>query len=309
MKNKKRKSGILTKVCVFVAGILAIIFGGYFFLDKIIVPKYFNQFGVNGIVDLVEVVTSLYNTPNEAKLIKNGHTQTDLANAISKLQNANYKIEDDGTIKKENIELFKGDAELELTDSEIAAVCNQFLGNGLLETSLSHLNYLNITKLSLIDLVITPDETTLNGENKTYTRATVDFIMKVDTTNLRDKIAEQMNTPIYLLKMIIPDTIYFEVNYQIDLLEKENRTKGTIAINGRSAQKSENLINILIGFIFNEEDEMNLSKFTNEIGSVAMQGIDSLGNFKFKKINGKAGIIVNEGVVLPEPIPEPPESE
>ena len=309
MKNKKRKSGILTKVCVFVAGILAIIFGGYFFLDKIIVPKYFNQFGVNGIVDLVEVVTSLYNTPNEAKLIKNGHTQTDLANAISKLQNANYKIEDDGTIKKENIELFKGDAELELTDSEIAAVCNQFLGNGLLETSLSHLNYLNITKLSLIDLVITPDETTLNGESKTYTRAIVDFIMKVDTTNLRDKIAEQMNTPIYLLKMIIPDTIYFEVNYQIDLLEKENRTKGTIAINGRSAQKSENLINILIGFIFNEEDEMNLSKFTNEIGSVAMQGIDSLGNFKFKKINGKAGIIVNEGVVLPEPTLEPPESE
>lgn len=309
MKIRKKKSGILAKVCVFVAGILAIVFGGYFFLDKLIVPKYFNQFGIRGIGDLVEVVTSLYNSPNEAKLIKNGHTQTDLANAISKLQNANYKIEDDGTIKKENIETFKGDGKLELTDREIAAVCNEFLGNGLLETSLSHLNYLNITTISLIDLVVTPDEKTLIEEKGTYTRAVIDFIIKVDTSNLRDKIAEQMKTPVYLLKMIIPDTIYFEVNYHIDLLDEQERTTGTIAINGRTAEQSKNLINILIGFIFNAEDEMDLDKFTSEIGSVAMQGIDSLGDFKFAKINDKAGIVVNEIVDSLEPIPEIPENE
>lgn len=301
MKNNRKKSGILVKVCVFLASFLAIIFGGYFLLDKLVVPKYFGQFGIGGINDLVDVVSSLYNSPKEAKLIKNGYTQIDLTNAISKLQNANYKIEDDGTIKEENINVFKGEGKLELTDREIASVCNEFLGNGLLEDSLSHLNYLNITKISLLDLIITIDEESIDEETQTYSRAIIDFIIKVDTTNLREQIAEQMHTPIYLLKMIIPDLMYFEVNYEIDLSKEENRTNGSIAINGRSAEKSENLINILIGFIFNEEDEMDLEKFTSEIGNVALQGIDSLGEFKFFKLDKQAGIVVNEVVADEEP--------
>lgn len=297
MKSKKKNSGILAKVIIFMSVIVAIFVGGYFFLDKCIIPKYFDKFGIKGITDLVDVVASLYNTPNESKMIKNGYSQTDLNNAISKLQKANYKIEDDGTIKKDNMKNFQGEGELKLTDREFAAVCNEFLSNGLLEDSLSDLNYLNITKLTLLDLVVTPDETSFYEENNTYTKAQISFIIKVDTTNLREQIAEQMDTPIYLLKMIIPDTIYFEVNYVFDLQDNfsSDRTNGTIAINGRSAEKSENLINILIGFIFNEEDEMDLNKFTSELGSVALQGIDLLGNFKFTKIGNNYGIIVNQG--------------
>ena len=294
MKSTKKKTGIFVKVCVFLASFLAIILGGYFFLDKLIVPKYFSQFGINGIGELVDVVASLYNSPKESKLIKNGYTQTDLTNAISKLQNANYKIESDGTIKEENIESFKGDGKLILSDREIAAVCNEFLGNGLLEDSLSHLNYLNITKLSLLDLVVSLDEKSLDSETQTYSKALVDFIIKIDTSNLREQIADQMQTPVYLLKMIIPDVMYFEVTYEIDLSQEEYKTNGSIAINGRSAERSENLINILIGFIFNEEDEMDLNKFTSEIGNVALQGISSLGEFKFTKVGNQAGIIVNE---------------
>ena len=217
MKENKRNSGILAKIIVLIAVILAIFAGGYFFLDKLIVPKYFSKYGISGIGDLVDMVTSLYNSPKESKMIKNGYTQIDLTNAISKLQKAGYKIEDDGTIKEENMNEFKGDKRLELTDREFAAVCNEFLGNGLLEDSLSNLNYLNITKLSLLDLVVTPDQTTFDEETETYTKANVEFIIKIDTTNLREQIAEQMETPIYLLKMIIPDTMYFEVSYDIDL--------------------------------------------------------------------------------------------
>ena len=303
MKNRKKNSGILAKVCVFVAGFLAVIFGGYFMLDKLIVPKYFKDFGINGMSDLMNVVMSLYNSPKEAKLIKNGYTQHDLTNAIAKLQNANYKIENDGTIKEENFDIFKGEGKLELTDREVASVCNEFLGNGLLEDSLSHLNYLNITQISLLDLIISIDEASLDDELQTYSKADVDFILKVNTENLRVQIAEQMRTPIYLLKMIIPDIIYFEVNYTIDLENEENRTSGSIAINGRSANKSEDLINILIGFIFNEEDDMDLNKFTQEIGNVAMQGIDALGSFRFAKIGRQAGIVVNEAIENP---PEEP---
>lgn len=297
MREKNKKSGILAKVIILIAVILAIFAGGYFFLDKLIIPKYFSKFGISGIGDLVDVVSSLYNSPKESKLIKNGYTQTDLTNAISKLQTAGYKIENDGTIKEENLSTFKGEGKLELTDREFAAVCNEFLTNGLLEDSLSNLNYLNITKLTLLDLVVTPDEATFNKEDNTYTKANVNFIIKVDTTNLREQIAEQMATPIYLLKMIIPDTLYFQVSYDIDLEKEDSRTNGSIAINGRSAEKSETLINLLIGFIFNPEDEMNLDKFTEEIGNVALQGIDSLGDFKFAKVGKQAGLVVNKDVV------------
>lgn len=292
---KKKNSGILAKVIVFLTAIIAVFVGGYFFLDKAIIPKYFKKFGIGGVGDLVDVVASLYNSPKESKMIKNGYTQTDLTNAISKLQTANYKIEDDGTIKKENVKGFKGDGRLELTDREFASVCNEFLSNGLLEDSLSNLNYLNITKLTLLDLVLTPDEKSQDEETGYYTKANVHFIIKVDTTNLREQIADQMKTPIYLLKMIIPDTMYFEISYDIDLAgENDERTNGTIAINGRSSEKSENLINVLISFIFDEEDDMNLNKFIDELGNVALRGIDSLGDFKFAKIGNGYGIVVNE---------------
>ena len=301
---KKKNSGILAKVLILLSFILAVFAGGYFFLDKLIVPKYFSKYGINGLGDLVNVVASLYSTPNEAKMISNGYTQTDLTNAISKMQKAGYKIENDGTIKSENMNDFKGSGRLELTDREFAAVCNGFLDNGLLEDSLSDLNYLNITELSVLDLVVTLNEESQIEDTNTYTKANIDFIIKVNTTKLREQIADQMDTPIYLLKMIIPDVLYFEVSYDIDLEKEEDRTNGVIEINGRSPEKSEALINVLIGFIFDEKEEMDLQKFINEIGSVALQGIDALGDFKFAKYEKQVGVVINE---FAEPVPEVPE--
>lgn len=291
---RKKTSGIWAKVVILVSVILAVFAGGYFFLDKLIVPKYFGQYGIKGVGDLVNVVASLYSTPKESKMIVNGYTQTDLTNAISKLQNNGYLIENDGTIKEENFENFKGSGKLELSDREFAAICNEFLSNGLLEDSLSDLNYLNITKLSLLDLVVKLDNSSLDTETKTYTKANIDFIIKVDTTKLREQISDHMDTPIYLLKMIIPDTMYLEINYDIDLSDGKNSTNGSIEINGRPAEKSEALMNLFIGFIFNEEEEMNLEKFVDAVGEVALKGIDALGDFKFIMIGKQAGFVVNE---------------
>ena len=300
---KKRNSGIWTKIVILLSIILAVFASGYFFLDKLIVPKYFSQYGIKGIGDLVDVVASLYTTPKESKMIVNGYTQTDLTNAISELQQNGYLIEDDGTIKEENLNNFKGSGRIELTDREFASLCNEFLSNGLLEDSLSDLKYLNITKLTLLDLVVTLDKTKLDAETNTCTKANIDFIIKVDTTKLREQIADQMDTPIYLLKMIIPDTLYLEIKYDIDLENKENRTNGSIEINGRSAEKSEALMNLFIDFIFDEKEEMNLEKFIIEVGNVALQGIDALGDFKFAKLDKQVGFIVNETV---EVVPEEP---
>ena len=85
---KKKKTGFIFKICISLALVLAIFTGGYLFLDKKIVPKYFGKYGIYSIPDLVGVVASLYKTPNEAKIVTNGFTQTDFSNAVSKLQNS-----------------------------------------------------------------------------------------------------------------------------------------------------------------------------------------------------------------------------
>lgn len=293
---KKSKSGFVAKLCIILCIVLSVFVGGFFFLDKVIVPKYFGSYGIYNIGDLVGVFTSLYGTPDEAELITNGYTQTDLSNAIATLQKNGYKIENDGTILKQNFDTFKGDGQVKLADREVAAVCEKLIENGMLKNSLPDLNYLNVINISVLELVITPDPNTYDEESETYSKANIRFIIKIGTEDIRKQIAEQMNTPMYLLKIIIPDTLYFTVNYDIDLDADENRSSGSIAINGKTEKQSETLINLLIEFIFPEEDNMDMENFTIAIGDVVLRGIDALGEFKFisePEADIKGGIIVN----------------
>lgn len=288
MKNGRNK--IIGKIIGFLTVLLAIVTGGYFLLDKVVVPKYFGTYGIQNVPDLVGVVASLYNSPKESKFITNGYSQTDLSNAIDILQEAGYKIEDDGTITKDNMAVFKGEGELSLTDKEFAAICNKLIENGMLDEALPNLNYLNVINISVLEVVITPKKDSKVDENS-FNAANISFIAKIDTDDIREQIAIQMETPVFLLNMVIPDELYFEVSYDFDLDKQENDrvTNGSIAINGRTSKQSEILINLLIDFIFPAEDEMNLQKFTNEIGKVALEGVDALGVFKFTSGLGSTG--------------------
>ena len=280
------------------AVIIAIFSGGYFFLDKLIVPKYFGSYGINNVPDLVGVVTSLYKSPKESKLVTNAYTQTDFSNAINSLQNANYLISDDGTIEEKNFEIFKGNKEVVLTDKEFASICNKLIDeDGILVEALPNLNYLNIINISILEVIITPDEDSKVGDK--YNAANISFIAKLDTVDIREQIATQMETPLFLLNMIIPDILYFQVSYDLDLTkaESERVDNGEIAINGRTTKQSEVLMNLLIDFIFPEEEKMDLEKFTETFGNIILQGIDVLGDFKFVSglgISGKQnGVYVN----------------
>lgn len=290
MTNKNTKRGIIVRIVALLAAIIVIFAGGYFCLDKVIVPKYFGTYGINNVPDLVGVVTSLYKSPNESKFITNGHTKTDLSNAIEKLQSAGYKIDEQGVITEENMPSFKGDGQLILTDKEFASVCNKLIENGMLDDALPNLNYLNVINISILEVIITPDEDFETSENR-YDSANISFIAKIETDDIREQIASQMETPVFLLNMIIPDVLYFEVSYDFDLSKQESErvTNGLIAINGRTSEQSEVLINLLIDFIFPEDENMNLSKFTNEIGKVALEGVDALGDFKFASGLGSSG--------------------
>ena len=280
--RKNKKYNILIYIATLLGVVIAIIACGYFSLDKIIIPKKFGKYGINNLNDLTNVFSSLYSLPKESDLIENGYSNDDLESGIEKLQNANYKIEDNGTILNENISSFKGDGNLALTDKEFAAVCNKLVKSGILTENLPHLNYINTMNISVVDLVIKVDEESIDELTGLYSKANIKLIIKIDTTDLCSQIAVQMQTTEALLKIIIPSTLYFTVNYEIDLSkENDNRTTGTIAINGKTEKQSEILINLLIEFIFPKEDEMTYDKFTKAIGDVALSGIDQLGSFNF----------------------------
>lgn len=297
---RKKKTGFIFKLFVALTLIAAIFTGGYFFLDKKIVPKYFGQYGINSIPDLVGVVTSLYNSPKESSIVKNGHTQTDFSNAVVKLQKAGYKINDDGTMQDNVFDDFKGSGKVELTDKELAAICNKFIADGILLDALPELNYLNVINISVLELTITPDKKSEVGG--IYTKANISSIMKINTVDICEQIAKEMDTPKFLLNMIIPDNLYFSISYDIDLNEMEEDesrkiTNGHIAINGRKEKQSQILINLLIDFIFPDSEEMNKDKFTHELGDVIISGIEVLGDFKFSGNLGTAktqnGVVVN----------------
>ena len=296
MGNKK--SGIIGKIAILLSIIVAIFAGGYLFLDKIIVPKYFSSYGINDVPDLVGVVTSLYKSPNEKKLVTNGYTQNDITSAIKNLQDANYKISDDGTI--DNTAPFQGDKAVKLTDREFAGICNKLIENGILIDVLPNLNYVNLLNISILEVNIKPDEELATDGG--YFGAKISFIAKIDTVDIREQIANQMETPLFLLNMIIPDTLYFSVSYDLDLTKSESErvSGGTIAINGRTAKQSQILIDLLIDFIFPAQEKMNLEKFTDTFGNIVLEGIDILGDFKFVDNIEKNGIKFNGLLVTPE---------
>lgn len=298
MKTKKNRSGFIAKLIVIISLVLSVFVGGFFFLDKIIVPKYFGDYGIYNVGDLIGVVSSLYSSPKENEIVTNGHSPIDLKNAIAKLREAEYKIQEDGTILKEDIDSFKGNGRVELTDCEFASICDKLIENGMLKNALPDLNYLNVMNISVLELTSTPVEDSLDEETNTYSKAHIKFIVKIETSDIRDQIAAQMQTPMYLLKIIIPDKLYFSINYDIDLDNQDERySNGDISINGRTAKQSETLINLLIEFIFPEEDNMDINSFTKAIGDVAMKGIDALGTFRFVSGIGvshqRNGFVVN----------------
>lgn len=291
LQEKKKSSGLWGKVCILLGVIIAIFLSGYFLLDKAIIPHYFRDYGINGMGDLIGVIGSLYESPKENNLVTNGYSENDLKSALDKLENSNYHLDDNGDII---IEDFNDNANtVELTDREFAAVSNKILKSEVLKDALHKLNYIELKKISILEVNFQLEENSKVGE--VYNSAKISFIAKLDTSEMINQIEQQMETPKMLLNMIIPKTLYFSVSYDIDLqkLANERISNGHIAINGRTEKESEILINMLVDFIFPPEDGMNMHKFVIEFGNVILKGIDELGDFKFKIVNERNGLFIS----------------
>ena len=301
MKQHK-KSGFFLKLTIVLAILVAICFGAYFAIDKLVVPKYFSQYGIHDLGELVGMMQTLYNSPKESEIITNGYTKADETSANKKLVGAGFPKEE-GTGKIDYVGVSKGEATLQagvyhFTDKELACILNDILASGVVESNLQNLNYLSDINITVLEFIVNP-KTVKEGENFTYSNNSADIActFKIDTSLVREQMAKAMDTPLFLLNMIIPKTIYITVDYSISLGEDGTWKidEQEMGINGRTAKQSDILIDLMISFIFPPEDEMTKSKMTEACGQVLLSGIEFLGDLSFEyNIDGTGsnGVII-----------------
>ena len=303
MESKKKRYTFFIKLFIALATIVAVVFCAYLAIDKLVVPKYFKDYGINNMHDLVAMVKTLYNTPDEKDIITNGYTQADQRSAVKKLISANFPSVSETEL--DYAEISQGldksslvSGQYEFTDREIAGILDQMLDSGILASQLPNLKYLDTININILELIITPTEFTDNEGNVYYdtNSANVSFTFKLDTSSVRTQMAHTMDIPTFFLDMIVPKTMYITINYNlfIDEYGVWQVGEGSIAVNGRTAKDSEILLNLLIEFIFPEEDQMTIDKFSIEFGNILIKGMDMLGQIRIKA-NVQAS---SNGVVL-----------
>lgn len=297
MKKKNRTLKFFVVIGIVLAVLASVLLGGYFFLDKYVVPKYFGEFGINNLNELVGMMTTLYNNKSDEDIATYAFTTEDKNSAESKLIEVGFPKLTNGSLDYKK--LAEGTTEIDpeeevvLSDKELASVLNGMLESGVLSEKLPNLKYINTLNMRLLELIITPQKN--NGELD-HKKANCQFTIKIDTSAIKIQIAEEMEMPIFLLNMIVPKTMYVTTTITLEANDEGEwafESKGT-GVNGRTAKQSEILLNLLIKFIFPPEDEMTLSKFNNSIGEVIIEGTKAIGNAEFTNnvYNSLNGIIV-----------------
>lgn len=294
-KFKWGKFLITLSLVIFILG--GIVLGGYFVLDKAVVPKYFGEYGIYNMNELVGMMRTLYSTPHESQIVTNGFTSTDLESAKVKLKS--YPIREDGTFDFDRFNSGeRGDGDVFITDRELASVLDKLLESkefSDLLPDLVNFNTLNISvkevSISLIEQEDNSDpeevvqDTPQEGDTIIADSAHIKFIALIDTTNVRGLMADQMQIPLFLLNMIIPKTMYITLNYNVKINSGAESswqvTDGGLAVNGSTEKQSEVLLKLLIKFIFGEETDMTPSQLLSDLADIIEQGVDLFGDIQF----------------------------
>lgn len=301
MRKKNKAANFFIKLFIILTALTALFSSVYFALDKWIVPKYFKAYGIENMQELVSTLKTLYSSPKESKMITNGYSKIDVDSATGKLISAGFPKNLDNTIDYRTI-ADGGDytlvtGEYKFTDKEIAAIINQMLESGILESKLPNLQYIDTASIKVLEVDINP--VALSGEDAGYSHnsADVKFIFKFDTSSVRTQIAEVMDTPMFLLNMILPKTLYITTEFNITINDDGEYTMsgGTVGINDRTVKQSEILLDLLISFIFEKEDEMTTAKLISEFEKIIPNSLGFLGKISFENqitTEGYKGIIL-----------------
>ncbi len=281
-KNKTLRFFVTLLIVLAILGSLVV--GGYFILDKAVVPKYFGEYGINNMSDLVEMMGTLYNNNDESDIVTNPFRESDKVSAENKLIEVGFPVLANGNLDYKKIAEgqfeVSSEASVELTDKELASIVGEMLNSGVLAEKLPNLRYLNTLTFTMLEVIITPD--VIIGEEVDLNSAHMEFTVKIDTSSVRTQMANEMEMPLFLLNMIVPKTLYISVEFDLSINEGEwVYTNSSIGVNGRTSKQSEILLNLLIDFIFPPEDQMTLERLNEEFGGVIINGLELLGNVQF----------------------------
>lgn len=288
------------------------VISGYFVIDKFLVPKYFSEYGINNLKELVNIVQTIYIVPDEKEFITNPYTEFDADTATNKLITAGFPQLATGGVDYETIarnqftfapdESFVDNFIL-LSDKELASVAGDIIDSGILISNFPDLQYINTLNIELKQIIITPHDGTSVKNDKlndpdidpnsqelkilsTSTDATITVTLKLDTESARKQISTNLNMPMFLVDWIIPDVMYVtsQMDTTIDKTTNERiYNNASLSINSKTAKQSEVLLNLLISFIF-PEDTFNIESFANELGALSIEGINMLGVMEFATI-------------------------
>ena len=292
---KQKKLGLIAKIVIPIALVIAIFVGGIISLDKVIIPKQIGQYNINNIGDLVSVISSFYGVKKEYKTAKAEYSEEDNSSALSKLQSAGYLFENDWTISNENADSFKGNEKLTLSEKEIASMLIILQNNCDVKKEYPTIGYIGAQNIEILDLKISIADENLDKETNLSNIANVNLRLKINTEKLKKQIATQMETTEALLNLIVPSNLYFEVNFDLDVLQNTAKVN-QILVNGQKPSKGDKLINLLVEFIYNDSDEMTYEKFASSFAEIVTSSIKALGDFKFVRISNdpaQNGIEIN----------------
>jgi len=321
---RKHKTKFFIGLTISLIVIAASIFGGYIMIDKLLVPKYFSQYGINNLPELVELVKTIYIVPDEESFITSPYTEYDNLSAKNKLIDAGFPTLASGEIDYEAIatedftllpsEDFVDDFVV-LSDKEVAAIAGDILSSGILTSSFPDLSYIDTLNMEIKQINILPSTTNKVENNykeedlkdgsmlssiiSTTTDANLSITIKIDTESARKQIAENLKMPLFLIDWIIPDTMYVTSTIDTFINQETNKREyknASLSINSKTAKQSEVLLKLLISFIFPDEG-FTIEEFANQLASIAIDGINVLGELKFATIlnNSRAevpGIII-----------------
>lgn len=303
-----------SKIRFFIGLLIAIsilstsVVGGYLIINNILVPQYFSQYGINSLNELVNVVQTIYIVPDEKDFITNGFSSFDKENAISKLTTAGFPTLKNGGIDYDAIARrdfsFSPDSDfvdnfVVLSDKELATIVTDIIDAGLLATNYPGLDAIDTLNMELKQIIITPKKESLKINEKQFLPETdeksaeryiksttydanIKLTIMLDTISARQQICSNLNMPKFLVDWIIPDYIY--VTCQMDTYKNENGERlydnTNIAINSKTPKQSEVLLKLLLSFIY-PENSYTPESFSNELSSLAIQGINMLGQIEF----------------------------
>ena len=307
MKRSKTKFiVVLTTVLILITGT---VIGGYYAIDKLLVPKYFGRYGINNLPELVDLVQTIYIVPSEDSFINNPYTKADAQTMTAKFAKvgfptlANGEIDFETIVKSEEKRFLKTDSEsfnethITLTDKEIATILNQILDTGILVSNFKSLSYLDTLQMQIKQLSITPTDleskdSTLASEqfmDFSSNSANLSLTIKITTESAKQQIAKNIDAPQFLIDWIIPEEMYITASMSTEIDKDGNHTfsNTSLSINSKTPKQSEVLLSLLISFIYPDSENMTIDELTTALGDLAIEGINLLGDFEYVQVETK----------------------